>query len=239
MNAPRELQKNESLQAHWEEAAYTHAALLSHPATKEQAKPWALLIDALDECSKGQRACWLGELGAQASCNQVNYRLDALTEEFHSSKVSELRAKNKGWKDKEARASAEFTLYFGSLRPFELIRLALEAQLPLMESWPQKLLQETSAELQGYGARLQGLLDEGKQTVKARDDARAKTALHRVKEINGLVDRLNKQRLATYTELLQIAQQESEVKGWPDTFFARAAQPSSLRRDPTPTQASA
>jgi hypothetical protein len=230
MPVPRELHESEALQNHWDETATTHAALLAHPETKEQAKPWRLFIDSIEECSKGQRACWLEELGAQAICNRVNYTLDLLTEEFHSAKVGELRAKNKTWKDKEARASAEFALYFGNLRPFELIRLALENQIPSMESWPQKLSQEVSPELQAYGVKLQALLEEGRQALKAREEARTKTALHRVKEIHALVGRLNKQRLATYTELLQLAQQNGETKTWPDAFFARA-QPAGPSRE--------
>jgi hypothetical protein len=231
MSSPKELYETEALQSHWEESATTHSALLAHPHTKDQAKPWKILIDALDDCAKAQRACWLEELSTQAACNQVNYRLDLVTEEFHSAKVNELRAKNKNWKDKEARASAEFTLYFGSLRPFELIRLAIENQIPLMESWPQKLSQEASVELQEYEARFQALLDEGKQSLKARDDARTKTALHRVKEIRGLVDKLNKQRLATYTELLQLAQQNEEAKTWPETFFSKGKPPAGPNRE--------
>jgi hypothetical protein len=225
MPAPRELQENDSMHKQWEGSAYTYAALVAHPLTRLKAEPWRLLLDEIDERSKQQRVCWLEEMSAQATCDQVNYRLDLLTEEFQSAKVGELRAKNKHWKEKEARASAEFTLYFGSLRPFEFIRLALESQLPLMESWPQKLSQEASPELQGYASKMKEILDEGKQALKAREEARAKTALHRVRDIHGLIGRLNQQRLATYTELLQLAQQLGEAKSWPEAFFAKASAP--------------
>jgi hypothetical protein len=236
MNTPRALTNNDAMQSYWEETATTHAILLVHPLTKVLAQPWTLLLEEINECSQNQRTCWLQELTARASCSQTNYRLGLLVEEFQNAKVNELRAKNKGWKDKEAHSSPEFVLYFGTLRPFELIRLGLESQLSIIESWPHKISLETSAELQSYGAKFQWLLEEGKQAAKTRSEARAKTALHRLKEIHSLVGKLNKQRLATYTELLQLAQQQGEVKSWPGTFFIKTARPSTPRRIETTTQ---
>jgi hypothetical protein len=237
MTAPRELYGTEAPQTHWETAAYSCAALSANVVTAHLAHPWGLLIEELENCMRGQRLCWLEELRTQAKCDQINHRLDALTSEFATTKLLSLRVKNKRWREKEARASGEFTLYFGAMRPFELIRLALESQIPLMESWPQKLLQENSPELQRYSIKFSEILEEGRAALKERDDARARTALHRVREIYSLVERLNKQRLSTYTELLQIAQKEGEAKTWPDSFFARQSQaPSNAVRERRNTQ---
>lgn len=231
MSAPKTLSYSASLQSHREEATYTFALLAADPRTEGIAARWRQHLDELGDCEKSQREYWLKERLCQYRCVRLNEQLDALTEEFRLAKAAEMSARYKKRKDAEQKLSSEMALYFGTLKPFALIRMALESQAPLMELWPQKLVAEASPVLRAFAPRFQTLLEESKAALRAREEARDQIATQRVKEIQPLVDRLNQSRRTTYAELIQIGEQHEESKTWPEGFFLRREPPSPVNEE--------
>jgi hypothetical protein len=223
---PRELQPADSLDQHWEDSTYIYVALLANSLTEKLAADWLALIVEVEDCWKGQRACWREEMAAQARVVIANYLLDNLAEEISADKINDLRKKNKGWKDKAARESAEYKLYLRKLKLFELVKMGLENQLHEMQHWPELLTLEPEEDLKARAEPLRALLVQGRAAVESRRKAQAATALHRVGSINALVKRLNHERGALYAALLTIAQQNGESAGWADTFYRPAPEPS-------------
>lgn len=125
---------------------------------------------------------------------------------------------NPGWRDREARESNEYRLYFS--QPLSsLIRLAAESQAKEMEPWISLLEKETSAEMQELLPRIKKAIDDTDSAVKTRNEAASTTAVHRVRTIEPFITEVNAFRTRHYANLLTVTQDNRLPKSWADIFF--------------------
>jgi hypothetical protein len=218
---------NASLDRVREENVYTRAALLAKQLTRSLADSVKSLITKNDEIKVEQVQLWDKETEAQAYVDSYNYVLDELAQDLSEAKVKELRQKNSSWRDREARESKEYQLYFS--QPLSsLIRMAPESQAKEMKSWIILLEKEASPELQELLPRLKTAIAETEVAVKNRDDAAKETAIHRVRVIEQFINDVNTFRTKLYATLLILTQDNHLNKSWTDIFFRPAPQGQSI-----------
>jgi hypothetical protein len=160
-----------------------------------------------------------------------------LAQDISEAKVRALREVNPGWRDREARDSNEYRLYFS--QPLSsLIRMAAESQAKEMEPWITLLEKETSPELLELLPRLRKAIDDTDSAVKARNEAASATAVHRVRTIELFITEVNAFRTRLYANLLTITQGNRLPKSWADIFF-RPLSPSVASDENLPGMSSA
>jgi hypothetical protein len=222
----RTIQQDESPEKVWEELCFSRAALLGQvlaAALAESVKPFTARSI---ELRREQWEHWEHEQEAQAGIVAVNYVLDALTFDLSEAKIDVLREVNPGWREREARESKEYGHYF-PIAPNAIAKLAPEAQVPYMRAWLKALASETDKRLLVFLPRLTKALQEADAALKAREDAQATTALHRLRSIEPFIDEVNVFRTKLYANLLTISQENRLPKSWADLFFRPAPQASS------------
>ena len=217
--AIRTIQSDESLDSVWEELVYTEARLLKDPMTVALAVPITALIARTEEVQTGQRRAWRDEIVAQAGVDAGNDTLDEVVDEFSE----ELRHAEGG-----SVQTPRYRRYFKQPRN-EIVRLALEAELGKVETWPASLASEPEAELKTLGVRLGHVMSSGGQALAERVSAAGRRADHRVRQIHLLIDDSNAARLSLYGTLLQVVTEQGRPRDWPNRFF-RKSTPSPPRK---------
>jgi hypothetical protein len=191
--------------------------------TRSLADSITSLIIKNDETKVQQVQLWDKEIIAQAYVDSYNFVLDELALDISEAKVSEIRQKNPGWREREARESKEYQLYF-PLPLSSVVKMAPESQAKEMKSWITLLEKETSAELQEFLPRLNAAITDTEAAVKKREDAAKETAIHRVRVIEPFINEVNTFRTKLYATLLTLSQENRLNKSWADIFFRPAPQ---------------
>ncbi|HEX2957311.1 MAG TPA: hypothetical protein VHO70_10795, partial [Chitinispirillaceae bacterium] len=130
----RTIPVNSSLDRAREEMVYSLAALLAQKTTRTLADSIKSVITNHDSIKATQVQLWDKETVAQAEVDLNNFILDELTMDLSEAVVKEIRQKHSGWRERDARESKEYQLYFR--QPLSsLIRMAPESQVKEMKSW--------------------------------------------------------------------------------------------------------
>jgi hypothetical protein len=210
----------------WEEQLFTRAALLSQKLATpfaDSVKPFLTRSLAI---KNEQTSLWGTETETQAKIVACNFELDELAHDVSDAKIRDLRNKNIGWRDREARESNEYRLYFPQTLS-SLVRLAAESQAEEMNRWVILIEKEPSAEMLEILPRLKKAIEDTQAAVKARNEASSGTALHRVRTIEAFIAEVNTFRTRLYASLLTVSQDNRIPKNWADIFF-RPTQVSTL-----------
>ena len=163
MAAPRKLDVDRSsLTTVVDEALFTKLMIRNTPETQAQvAAADKLHADAQAQLQL-ERALYAGLLDAEVRIVIGNRLLDEWVDGFRGL-----------LKNKEASGGANlFSRFFGTLRPSEVIKMALGAQLGVVEPWVESLKADAEAELQAQGAVLEKLVATGKAALMAYQTAR-------------------------------------------------------------------
>jgi hypothetical protein len=220
---PREILSAESLDTVWEEIVYSKSGLKGNKSTESFLGKIDPFIKQLTTLKEGQLKCWEDEQVTQALVDYYNYALDRLVEEFGAAKLAAIRRENPHWKEKEARESAEYTLYIkkGSTIS-DIIRLGLASELPVVEPWADLIRRETDALLLPFAERFEDIVTKGKEAVAARAKALVATSEHRTRQINPFIKELNAARTSLHGQLLDLSTTLKFPKSWADTFFRKS-----------------
>lgn len=132
--------------------------------------------------------------------------------------VAGLRAMVNGKTDGDTE-SPLYRRYFGQRRPSEVIRMALAAELPIVEPWVASLKAETDADLKAQGAALEKLVAAGKAALAAQGTARQAQKVFDTGPRAALFDQLNTGRVALYAELTKVGPDAA----WVESFFRQPA----------------
>ncbi len=221
----RELQQDQAMERYWTEVVFTYVALSAHPLTRHLADPYAALIDRVERVSAAQREQWKAEFLVDARIAFASDAIDTLTDGLLTDKLYQLRKHNPALSDRALRSHSELKLYVGSMRPSDIVKLALGAQLDVVDDGPQKLNAETAPEIQAFAERFTTAALEGRALLDARSQAAAATALHRVKDIESLVVDINRQRRTTAATLEMLALEHGQSKAWQNVFFRQPPAP--------------
>jgi hypothetical protein len=214
----RTISTNTSLDRVKEELLYTQSGLLSQKQANTFADTVKTIVSKLYGVRNDQDLLWDKEIEAQAGLDACNFILDEIAMDLSEAKLRSIRETNPGWRDREARESKEYSLYFP--KPLSsLVRLAAESQAQQMKPWITLLEKETSPELQELLSRLKQAIDATDAAVKARNDASSETAVHRVRSIEPFINEVNESRTRLYANLLTVSQDNRLSKSWADIFF--------------------
>jgi hypothetical protein len=211
-----------SIETLWWELCHTTSTLSGDVLTQHLAPPWNQRLADVESAWQTQRSYWREENSATARIFFLDFALDEAVETIASLKLRDVRMKNRGYKERDARESPEFTLYFQK-RPFEIVRMGLESELVEVEGWPAKLAGESDSSLAAMSITLGQLISQGKAAITAREKASSDTALFRVRTLNPMIDALNTARCDLYAELIKIANANRLPRNWPEGFFLSAA----------------
>jgi len=220
---PRALSTDISLFTLWEEAIYYKGRLLREPLSRPLAEAVDPFLARTKDAVLEQLDRWAAESTAQADVDGENYALDATVEEFGEDKIDVLRSDHPGWKAQDARNSSEFHLYFKTGRPYDVIKMALEAELKAISSYPDVAAKEQDPTLAGYAPRFAAHLAGGRAALERRSKEAAKTAEHRARGIEVLIADFNAFRLEHYEQLLAIARENKRPRGFAEQFARKGA----------------
>jgi hypothetical protein len=209
---------SESMDRIADELLYTRSGFLAQKLANQFADSIKPVIVKGHGIKNEQTAFWEKETETQAGVAACNFVLDELAQDVSEAKVRSLREVNSGWRDREARESSEYRLYFS--QPLSaLVRMAAESQAMEMEPWISLLEKETSAEMQELVPRIKKAIDDTHAAVKARNEAASATAVHRVRTIEPFIMEVNAFRTRHYANLLTVTQDNRLPKSWADIFF--------------------
>lgn len=198
-----------SLELVWMESAYTRACTKVEPLAADLEPIFVGFVKRALEVATEQRNHWEDELILQASVHFLNINLDTHTSRIDKNLLSHVDMDRK---------SSEYQQIF-SQAPSAIIKLGLASQLDVVRNWPTKLAAIEDSKLQENGKTLNSLVTEGDAAIQARADARARTAVHRVRRIEALINDLNAARQSAYGELLKRAAAHDKPKAWARAFF--------------------
>ena len=214
----RTITMNESMDRIADELLYTRSGFLAQKLASQFADSIKPVIVKGHGIKNEQTAFWEKETETQAGVAACNFVLDELVQDVSEAKVRSLREVNSGWRDREARESSEYRLYFS--QPLSaLVRMAAESQAAEIEPWISLLEKETSAEMQELVPRIKKAIDDTHAAVKARNEATSATAVHRVRTIEPFITEVNAFRTRHYANLLTVTQDNRLPKSWADIFF--------------------
>jgi hypothetical protein len=177
-------------------------------------------LERIETTRQEQRQCWRAEIHSHATVDLENYALDELVEQVSGALLLHIRQENPGWKESDARESAEYKLYFKS-RPSDIVRLGLESELRVVRAFPERLAREESPALQAFAPRFAERVAAGDKAIQDRDRARAATAEHRARRILPLMEAINNLHSRVYRALLETSEQLRLPRSWAERFFYR------------------
>lgn len=208
----RDVRDDSALDSIWEEVVFTEARLLGDDNAKELAPPFSQLRDRSEEVRGGQLAAWREEVVAQAAVKAADDRLDDWVHALDLALSTVLAGD---------RQSPRYRRYF-TQAPSAIIRMRLESELGLVRGWADSLASEPEPVLQGLGADLRKLVEQGDVALEGRRKAAAARTDHRVRSISSLIDDINEARVSTYGALTKKAAELHLPRNWPDRFFQHA-----------------
>jgi hypothetical protein len=204
-----------SLLTYLDEAEYTEAALAAHPQTSALATPFQACIQA-----------WDGVFAHERQGRRAVTRAEAVVA-VRDSILDDTTIRAAGWLLAECGQNRKHPLFLRvfTLAPSELVRLSLRKQA---EHIRDTLLPEVARLPETSPVRGQSVaLSDASQGALAALDARAAAKGARG-VANGEVDEwkegVNRLRLGTYADLLKLASQHGQGKGWADAFFRSDSQ---------------
>lgn len=207
--APRTLDYDIGMESLRTELVYTEARLLKDKNAADLAPAFKALQERQAKVAEGQRAAWREETIAEAGVDYADDTLDDRTIEVSEALLTAL---------KRDRTSPRYTRYFKT-PPNAVVRLGLESQLEAVAVWPESLKGEAEDPVKEQGTLLEKDITDGRAAIAERNNAMAKRADHRVREIVRLVDDVNAARLSVYGQLVTRVEERKLPRTWPDRFF--------------------
>ena len=209
----RTIPHDEGLDSIWEELVYSESRTLKDKNAKDQAKPFAQLIERCDEIRAGQRQAWRAEIVAQAGVDAAD---DALDDDVDDLDTELLHA------ERGERTSPRYKHYFSKPKN-EIVRLGLESELGKVRGWPASLKAEPEKPLQKMAGRFETDIEAGDAAIKERQETAQVRSAHRVKEIVTFIDDVNAARRSIYGILLSRGEELKMDSDWAGRFFRRTA----------------
>lgn len=203
------IQLASSLEVIWMESAYTRACTKAEPLAQDLEPIFIAFVKRTLEVGAEQRNHWEDDLIQQANIRFLNINLDSQTSSVDKHVLLRVDMNRK---------DSEYQQFFPQA-PSAIIKLGLESQLDVVRGWPTKLDAIDDAQIQAHGKSLGQLIVQGDAAIQARADARARTAVHRVRRIEALIHDLNAARQSAYGELLKRAVANDKPKAWARAFF--------------------
>jgi hypothetical protein len=212
--APRLIDYSDSLDVIWEEGVYTEARLTSDPHTQALAPRFAAFLTALDAVRTGQYGAWRAEVVAQAAVDTADdglddavkgagKALDAAVDENHD---------DPRWKR-----------YVGKSTPKKIAAMGLDAELKVVQSWPESLKTEPEKALRAHAAPLAEAVAQGTAAVAQREQAQARRRDFMARDKAKLVDAFNDLRLDAHADLTKMVVPHKLDRAWPDRFFRKGS----------------
>ena len=228
MPAPRKLDVDRSsLSTVVDEALFTKLMIRNTPETKAQVAAADKLHTDAQAQLQTERALYAGLLDAEVRIVIGNRLLDEWVDGFRGL-----------LKNKEASGSANlFSRFFGSLRPSDVIKMALGTQLAVVEPWVESLKADADAELQAQGAVLAGLVATGHAALSANQAARQAIRDFRSGARAQVFEQVNSGRVGLFGALCELEKGKKDM-AWAETFF-RASRRSDEPDLPTVAEATA
>lgn len=121
---------------------------------------------------------------------------------------------------KKAREAKEYKQFFREA-PSAILHMGLETQLDLMRGWPLKLAAFEGDTFKAHGRVLEEVVGKMDEVIKQKADVVAKTAVHRVRQIEGLIDEINQARQLAYGELVKRGTAHRKTRDWARSFFRK------------------
>lgn len=117
-----------------------------------------------------------------------------------------------------------FGRFFGSRRPSEVLRMALGAELAVVEPWVESLKADADAELKAQGAALEKAVAAGKAALAAHKAARQAIKDFRSGARAALFDQVNSGRAALFGALRELDKGKAD-EAWAESFFRPSRRP--------------
>ena len=138
---------------------------------------------------------------------------------------------------KRASGTDLFDRFFGRRRPSEVIRLALGAELAVVEPWIESLKADADAELKAQGAALDKAVTAGKAALGAHKAARQAIRDFRSGPRAALFEQVNSGRAALFGDLRELDKGKRDAD-WAESFFRPSRRPDEPE-EPTVAEAAA
>lgn len=207
----RTIRHDEAISTLRRELVYTAARLKADGRAKELAAQLSPLVTRSAEVAAAQLAAWDAEEEAAAQIDAADDALDDAVDAVDRALLHVERGE---------RGSTRHRRYFAHPRN-EIVRLGIENELARVREWPASLANEPEAELKQAGQALAAAVVDGESAVRARAEAAAARADHRVREIARFIDDVNAVRRSLYGLLVQRGAEAKLPADWPNRFFKR------------------
>jgi hypothetical protein len=218
----RDVRVDSALNSIWAEVVFTEARLFGDDLAKELAPPFGQLRQRVEIVRVGQLGVWREEVVAQAAVNAAHDRLDDWMRALDLALLHVLVGDTQ---------LPRYRRYFGQ-PPSSIMRMGLESELGHVRGWSESLASEPEPVLQGLGADLRKIVDQGDAALAGRHKAAAARIDHRVRSIASLIDDINRARVFTYGALTKKAAELHLPRHWPDRFFQHATRAPKAKPQP-------
>jgi hypothetical protein len=113
--------------------------------------------------------------------------------------------------------------YVGKSTPKKIAAMGLDAELKVVQSWPESLKTEPEKALRAHAAPLAEAVAQGTAAVAQREQAQARRRDFMARDKAKLVDAFNDLRLDAHADLTKMVVPHKLDRGWPDRFFRKGS----------------
>jgi hypothetical protein len=212
---PRTIALDAPILSIWKEIRHTLAMVKVYPFLAAQVAPVQPFVQSWLQLMQAEMALQLELEEAENQLIVADDELDVLCPAIAATLLAEFGD----------RDHAEYQRYFKGIRPSDLCRPILGAQLDTMRTWVPSLLSSTSQPLRDLGNRLAQCIIEADQAVTAHSEAERKQADFVLRTRKPFIDALNAMRLALYGQVAEMPHKRSELKllkNFANRFFMRS-----------------
>ena len=201
-----------------EEIVHSLARLEAHPLGANLASPFlAIYSDDWRQMALAEFEQLIAAFRADALIEMADDNLDDFVDEFDKTLLR---------KTKSDRSDPLYQYYFKPKRPSELKRPILGDQFEQMQKWVEPLKTSNDSELAGFGARLEGLIQNGELALKRQREASETIKTFRTLGARkALIDKLNALRKSTEGKLAELPHTHPEMRlplNFASRFFKHA-----------------
>lgn len=205
------LKKSSSLDAIWMEVVFTKARMKAEGLAEDMGGEFEEFEKRVNQVDAEQRFCWGEEIMVQAVLTARKVALQEAVVGFENDLLHYV---------KKAREAKEYKQFFREA-PSAILHMGLETQLDLMRGWPLKLAAFEGDTFKAHGRVLEEVVGKMDEVIKQKADVVAKTAVHRVRQIEGLIDEINQARQLAYGELVKRGTAHRKTRDWARSFFRK------------------
>lgn len=193
---PRHIKPTASLQAIFEEMAFTRAQLRAYPVTASLVEGFSNLRTKWFEVQTEELGLVEAEVTADAHAVRVDEDIDPLVDELSRTVLNEVKGD---------RTAPLYRRFFGRLRPSSVKRPVLGPELKTVRDWLPALAESAQELLRGIGTRLEALVTEADAAVLEQSETdRQWDDFVTIGNRRRLVDELNTLRENTHAALVTL-----------------------------------